>query len=108
MTRDPDLTLPPPPPPTRPELCKPATTLYPHNLNGILESAIRATNAQYEEADVLKRLDVMLLSVSPGDTGWDVFSLDYHTDGPIRTVRGRVGEERGGETGNLFKKRDPT
>ncbi|KAF0304775.1 Gamma-tubulin complex component 3 [Amphibalanus amphitrite] len=69
-----------------PELCKPATTLYPHNLNGILESAIRATNAQYEEADVLKRLDVMLLSVSPGDTGWDVFSLDYHTDGPIRTI----------------------
>ena len=44
------------------------------------------------EADVLKRLDVMLLSVSPGDTGWDVFSLDYHTDGPIRTVRGRVGK----------------
>ena len=36
---------------------------------------------------MLKRLDVMLLSVSPGDTGWDVFSLDYHTDGPIRTVR---------------------
>ena len=35
---------------------------------------------------MLKRLDVMLLSVSPGDTGWDVFSLDYHTDGPIRTV----------------------
>ena len=24
--------------------------------------------------------------VSPGDTGWDVFSLDYHVDGPIRTV----------------------
>ncbi|XP_037090539.1 gamma-tubulin complex component 3-like, partial [Pollicipes pollicipes] len=69
-----------------PELCKPATTLYPHNLNGILESAIRATNAQWEAADVLKRLDVRLLSVSPGDTGWDVFSLDYHTDGPIRTI----------------------
>lgn len=25
--------------------------------------------------------------VSPGDTGWDVFSLDYHVDGPIATVR---------------------
>ena len=24
--------------------------------------------------------------VSPGDTGWDVFSLDYHVDGPISTV----------------------
>lgn len=27
-----------------------------------------------------------LLQVSPGDTGWDVFSLDYHVDGPIATV----------------------
>lgn len=26
------------------------------------------------------------LQVSPGDTGWDVFSLDYHVDGPIATV----------------------
>lgn len=24
--------------------------------------------------------------MSPGDTGWDVFSLDYHVDGPIATV----------------------
>ena len=24
--------------------------------------------------------------VSPGDIGWDVFSLDYHVDGPISTV----------------------
>lgn len=28
-----------------------------------------------------------LPQVSPGDTGWDVFSLDYHVDGPIATVR---------------------
>lgn len=27
-----------------------------------------------------------LIQVSPGDTGWDVFSLDYHVDGPIATV----------------------
>ncbi|PVD18317.1 hypothetical protein C0Q70_20866 [Pomacea canaliculata] len=68
------------------DLAKPATNLYLHNLNGILETAIRATNAQYDDADILKRLDVRLLEVSPGDTGWDVFSLDYHVDGPIRTV----------------------
>lgn len=70
----------------RPELIKPATQLYPHNLSGILESAIRATNAQFEDADILNRLDVRLLEQSPGDTGWDVFSLDYHVDGPIGTV----------------------
>ncbi|XP_050408701.1 gamma-tubulin complex component 3 homolog [Patella vulgata] len=68
------------------DLAKPASNLYLHNLTGILEMAIRATNAQYDDSDTLKRLDVRLLEVSPGDTGWDVFSLDYHVDGPIKTV----------------------
>ncbi|XP_041358285.1 gamma-tubulin complex component 3 homolog [Gigantopelta aegis] len=68
------------------DLAKPASNLYLHNLTGILETAIRATNAQFDDLDILKRLDVRLLEVSPGDTGWDVFSLDYHVDGPIRTV----------------------
>ena len=71
----------------RPELCKPASNLYPHNLSSLLETAVAASNAQYEEPDILKRLDVRLLETSPGDTGWDVFSLDYHVDGPIGTVR---------------------
>ncbi|XP_077470447.1 gamma-tubulin complex component 3 isoform X1 [Stigmatopora argus] len=70
----------------KPELARPATTLYQHNLTGILETAVRATNAQYDNVEILKRLDVRLLEVSPGDTGWDVFSLDYHVDGPIATV----------------------
>jgi len=67
-------------------LIKPATQLYLHNLSGILESAIRATNAQFENEDILNRLDVRFLELSPGDTGWDVFTLDYHVDGPIGTV----------------------
>jgi gamma-tubulin complex component 3 len=70
----------------REDLAKPAGSLYLHNLTGILETAIRATNAQFDDSDILKRLDVRLLEVSPGDTGWDVFSLDYHVDGPISTV----------------------
>ncbi|XP_043438968.1 gamma-tubulin complex component 3 isoform X3 [Prionailurus bengalensis] len=70
----------------KPELVRPATTLYQHNLTGILETAVRATNAQFDSPEILKRLDVRLLEVSPGDTGWDVFSLDYHVDGPIATV----------------------
>lgn len=32
------------------------------------------------------RFCVAFVQVSPGDTGWDVFSLDYHVDGPISTV----------------------
>ena len=42
-------------------------------------------------------LSVRLLLL-PGDQGWDVFSLHYHVDGPISTVRlgagGGAGRER--------------
>jgi len=65
---------------------RPATQLYPHNLAGLLETAIRATNAQFEDPEVLERLDVRLLDIQEGDKGWDVFSLDYKMDGPIGTV----------------------
>ena len=68
------------------ELCQPASNLYPHNLAGILETAIRATNTQFEDPEILDRLDVRLLEIQPGDTGWDVFSLDYKVAGPIGTV----------------------
>ncbi|XP_038673951.1 gamma-tubulin complex component 3 isoform X1 [Scyliorhinus canicula] len=70
----------------KPELARSASTLYQHNLTGILETAVRATNAQFDSPEILKRLDVRLLEISAGDTGWDVFSLDYHVDGPIATV----------------------
>eukprot|EP00111_Clytia_hemisphaerica_P012572 TCONS_00036953-protein len=69
-----------------PDLVRPAHSLYMHNLTGLLEAAIRATNAQFDDPESLKRLDCRLLEISPGDCGWDVFSLDYHVDGPISTV----------------------
>ncbi|XP_036311998.1 gamma-tubulin complex component 3 isoform X3 [Pipistrellus kuhlii] len=47
----------------KPELVRPATTLYQHNLTGILETAVRATNAQFDSPEILKRLDVRLLEV---------------------------------------------
>ncbi|GCB66303.1 hypothetical protein scyTo_0004942 [Scyliorhinus torazame] len=72
----------------KPELARSASTLYQHNLTGILETAVRATNAQFDSPEILKRLDVRLLEISAGDTGWDVFSLDYHVDGPIATLSG--------------------
>ena len=37
-----------------------------HNLTGLLEAAIRATNAQFEHPDILKRLDCRLLEVGIG------------------------------------------
>lgn len=70
----------------RPELRKPASEINSHNLTSILDSAIRSTNAQYEDASILRRLDVRLLEQCPGDTGWDIFSMDYNMEGPIGTV----------------------
>jgi gamma-tubulin complex component 3 len=69
-----------------PELGQPATQLMPHNLAGILETAVRGTNTQYEPPEILGRLDVKLLEIQPGDSGWDVFSLDYKVTGPIGVV----------------------
>ncbi|KAG1659954.1 Gamma-tubulin complex component 3 [Nymphon striatum] len=69
-----------------PELIKPADSLYLYSLSGVLETAIRSTNAQFADPEILKRLDVRLFEVSPGDIGWDVFSLEYHVDGPIGTI----------------------
>ncbi|CAH1113834.1 unnamed protein product [Psylliodes chrysocephalus] len=69
-----------------PELNKPAENIYGHTLSAILESAIRVTNAQYEDEDTLKRLNVSFMSHSAGDSGWDVFSLVYIVDGPIGTI----------------------
>ncbi|KAI7867946.1 Spc98 family-domain-containing protein [Spinellus fusiger] len=70
----------------RPGLSMPATSLFRHNLTGILETAIRASNAQYDENEILNRLDVRLLQIESQDLGWDVFTLDYHVDSPINTV----------------------
>ncbi|KAF9896463.1 Gamma-tubulin complex component 3, partial [Lobosporangium transversale] len=67
-------------------LSQPANTLFRHNLTGTLETAVRGSNAQFDDPDVLRRLDVRLLEISPGDSGWDVFSLDYHVDSPINTI----------------------
>jgi hypothetical protein len=45
-------------------LNKPANTLFRHNLTGVLEAAIRSSNAQYDDPSILARLDVRLLEVS--------------------------------------------
>lgn len=47
----------------RADLAKPASTLYMHNLTGVLETAIRATNAQYADPEIIERLDCRLLEV---------------------------------------------
>jgi gamma-tubulin complex component 3 len=64
-------------------LSKPAGTIYRHNLTATLESALRSCT---QDSWVFDRLDVRLLEASHGDTGWDVFTLDYHVEAPINTI----------------------
>lgn len=69
------------------ELDKPASECRFHNILSVLESAMRSTNAQFDEPDVTNRLDCRLMEApSQNSTGWDIFSLVYKVDGPISTI----------------------
>eukprot|EP00698_Gefionella_okellyi_P013895 TRINITY_DN383_c1_g4_i1.p1 TRINITY_DN383_c1_g4~~TRINITY_DN383_c1_g4_i1.p1 ORF type:complete len:668 (+),score=92.52 TRINITY_DN383_c1_g4_i1:925-2928(+) len=68
------------------ELGKPAGAVLPHHLTAFLSTAIRGSNAQYDEAHVVNRVDARKLHANAGDSGWDVFSMDYHVDAPINSV----------------------
>lgn len=67
-------------------LDRPANSQYRHNLTAQLEHAIRASNAQYDPPDVLRRLDARMLELSHGEIGWDCFTLEYKIDAPVDVV----------------------
>ena len=69
-----------------PSLARPAHTLYQHNLSAALETAIRTSNAQFDDPDVLRRLDARSLEFGAGDTGWDTFTLEYRVESPVSAV----------------------
>merc|ERR1711935_307189 len=64
-------------------LNKPSKLVYRHNLTSILDDALRSSNAESLPQHVLGRVGVRLYDPSPGDSGWDIFSLDYAIDGPL-------------------------
>ena len=66
------------------ELDQPAHLIYKHNLIGIIEGALRSSNTQYLNPDILNRVSVRLLE--GGGDGWDIFSLDYVIDAPLSTL----------------------
>ncbi|MCO5558655.1 hypothetical protein L7F22_012241 [Adiantum nelumboides] len=68
------------------DLSQPANTVSSFKLAGLLESAIRTSNAQYDEGDVLDRLRVKMMPYNSGDRGWDVFSLEYTLRDPLNTI----------------------
>jgi gamma-tubulin complex component 3 len=67
-------------------LDRPANSQYRHTLTAQLEHAIRASNAQYDSLDVLRRLDARMLELSHGEIGWDCFTLEYKIDAPVDVV----------------------
>ncbi len=69
-----------------PELSKGAHQVYRHDLTGKLEAALRSSNAQFEQPDILNRVGVRLLEASGGEEGWEVFSLDYQVEAPISAI----------------------
>jgi len=69
-----------------PELKKRANQLFRHNLTGILEGALRSSNAQFEPSYILDRVGIRLLEASSGDSGWEIFSLDYIIDAPLNAI----------------------
>eukprot|EP01018_Ginkgo_biloba_P005129 Gb_19455 [translate_table: standard] len=69
-----------------PDLSQPANTISSFKLAGLLESAIRSSNAQYDDPDILDRLRVKMMPHNSGDRGWDVFSLEYNARDPLNTI----------------------
>lgn len=67
-------------------LDRPANSQYRHTLTAQLEHAIRASNAQFDSQDVLRRLDARMLELSHGEIGWDCFTLEYKIDAPVDVV----------------------
>ena len=68
------------------ELDKPANLIFKHNLQSNLESAIRGSNAQYNDSECLQKLNIKLNSASVGDIGWDIFCLEYKVDLPLSII----------------------
>ncbi|KAK8024255.1 Spc98 family-domain-containing protein [Apiospora rasikravindrae] len=67
-------------------LDRPAGAQYRHTLTAQLEHAIRGSNAQYDNPEVLRRLDARMLQLSHGDIGWDCFTLEYKIDAPCDVI----------------------
>lgn len=69
-----------------PNLDRPAHSQYRHTLTSQLEHAIRHSNAQFDDVEVLSRLDARMIELTRGDTGWDCFTLEYKVSPPCDVI----------------------
>jgi len=68
------------------DLERDANEVYRHQLMGILDMAVRQSNAQYCSPDIIARLGIKLLASSSGEKAWDIFLLDYAIDSPLNVI----------------------
>lgn len=66
------------------DLNKSAHYIQKHNLRSRLDTAISSSNAQFHKFKY--NIDVKLLDSSSGDTGWDIFLLQYQTSLPLSVI----------------------
>ena len=69
-----------------PDLSELNNTISSFKLSGLLESAICASNAQYDDPDILESMRVKMMPHHSGDMEWDVFSLKYNLSDPTNTI----------------------
>ncbi|GLT88330.1 hypothetical protein SLE2022_063610 [Rubroshorea leprosula] len=69
-----------------PQLSEPANTISSFKLAALLESAVRSSDAQYDDPDILDRLRVKMMPHNSGNQGCDVFSLEYDARIPLDMV----------------------
>jgi gamma-tubulin complex component 3 len=51
-----------------------------------MAAAIRSTTAASDDPEILNHLDVRLFDPFEGDSGWDIFTLQYTVKGPLSTI----------------------
>ncbi|CAM9222888.1 unnamed protein product [Discosporangium mesarthrocarpum] len=69
-----------------PELSKKGSVVFRHNLQSMLEGVLKSSNVHFEDPDIIFRVQVKLFPLAHGDTGWQIFSLDYVLGPPLNTV----------------------
>lgn len=74
-------------------LDRPATELHRHHLTGILETALRgcgqvqgASRVHALQDEVMNCVDARMLEAGHGETGWELFTLEYRLTGPLKAV----------------------
>jgi gamma-tubulin complex component 3 len=68
-----------------PALSESAALLQQYTLTSTLEAAVRTVCSDHE-LEYARHLDVSHIDSHPGDTGWDVFTLNYKVNAPISTI----------------------